>query len=152
MVEDKQSASNIEHKMHLDQHKITQFLQQYFPQSTQKCSIDHIAAHQVVVNYRVDDSDLRPGGTVSGPAMMTVADYAMYVAILSRIGLHALAVTTNLNINFLRKPTAGKNLKAECRLLKVGKHLVVGEVTVYSVGNAEAVAHVTATYSLPPQK
>lgn len=81
--------------------------------------------------------------------MMTVADYALYIAILGELGLVALAVTSNLNINFLRKPAAGRNLRGECRLMKVGKNLVVGEVWVYSEGVDDAVAHVTGTYSIP---
>lgn len=95
----------------------------------------------------VNESHLRPGGTVSGPAMMGLADAAMYLALLARIGLVALAVTTNFNINFLRKPTG--NLEAEARLLKLGKRLAVGEITIYSEGHDEAVAHATCTYSIP---
>jgi len=82
---------------------------------------------------------------------MEVADAAMYVTILSEIGLVALAVTTNLNINFLRKPSADSDVIAQCRLIKLGKRLVVGEVTLYSEGDEDPVAHVTATYSIPPR-
>ncbi len=92
---------------------------------------------------------LRPGGTVSGPTMMTLADTAMYVALLAMIGPVALAVTTSLNINFLRKP-APADVIARCRLLKLGKRLAVGEVTIYSEGADEPVAHATVTYSIPP--
>jgi uncharacterized protein (TIGR00369 family) len=91
---------------------------------------------------------LRPGGTVSGPTMMTFADVAMYVAILASIGWVPLAVTTQLNINFLRKP-ALVDLIAECRLLKLGKRLAVGDVAIYSEGHPEMVAHATSTYSIP---
>jgi uncharacterized protein (TIGR00369 family) len=91
---------------------------------------------------------LRPGGTISGPTMMELADFAMYVAVFSAVGPVPLAVTTNLNINFLRKPEA-RDLVAECRLLKLGKRLAVGEVTIRSDGSPEAVAHVTSTYSIP---
>ena len=91
---------------------------------------------------------MRPGGTVSGPTMMELADFAMYVAVFSAIGPQPLAVTTNLNINFLRKPTRA-DLIADARLMKVGKRLAVGEVTIYSEGTDEPVAHVTATYSIP---
>jgi uncharacterized protein (TIGR00369 family) len=93
---------------------------------------------------------VRPGGTVSGPTMMALADFAMYVAILAAIGPVALAVTTNLNINFLRKP-AQAGLVADVRLLKLGKRLAVGEVLLYSEGEDEPVAHVTSTYSIPPR-
>ena len=91
---------------------------------------------------------IRPGGTISGPTMMALADFAMYVGLLASIGPVPLAVTTNLNINFLRKPAA-RDLIAECRLLKLGKRLAVGEVTIGSEGMDEPVAHVTSTYSIP---
>ncbi|MEA2928253.1 MAG: hypothetical protein QOG38_681 [Hyphomicrobiales bacterium] len=92
---------------------------------------------------------LRPGGTISGPTMMAMTDFAMYVAILASIGPVPLAVTTNLNINFLRKP-AQRDLIAEARLMKLGKRLAVGEVLIWSDGEEEMVAHATSTYSIPP--
>ncbi|WP_051205919.1 PaaI family thioesterase [Oceanospirillum maris] len=104
-----------------------------------------------VMRLEVDDSHLRPGGTVSGPTMMALADICLYVAILGQIGPVALAVTTNLNINFLRKPQPAKALIAEGHLLKLGKRLAVGEISLYSEGDDEPVAHVTATYSIPPR-
>ena len=91
---------------------------------------------------------LRPGGTISGPAMFALADVALYVAILAQIGPVALAVTTSLNINFLRKP-GNADLIAECRLMKLGQRLAVGEVTLLSDGHSDAVAHATGTYSVP---
>ena len=96
---------------------------------------------------------MRPGGTISGPTMMALADFTMYVGILASMGPVPLAVTTNLNINFLRKPAA-RDLVAECRLLKLGKRLAVGEVILMSDGLmsdglVEPVAHVTSTYSIP---
>lgn len=98
--------------------------------------------------YAVDF--LRPGGTIAGPVLMALADYAMYAVTLSMVGRVALAVTTNLNINFLRRP-APRDVLAEARILKLGKRLAVSEVTLRSEGEAEAVAHVTGTYSLPPR-
>jgi len=93
---------------------------------------------------------LRPGGTIAGPTMMGLTDFAMYVAVLASVGPVPLAVTTNLNINFLRKP-AQKDLIAECKLIKLGRRLVVGEVQIRSEGEEdELVAHATATYSIPP--
>ena len=93
---------------------------------------------------------VRPGGTISGPTMMALADFSMYVAVLAAIGPVPLAVTINLNINFLRKP-GQRDLTAEARLLKLGQRLATGEVTIRSDGEAEPVAHVTSTYSIPPR-
>lgn len=92
---------------------------------------------------------LRPGGTISGATMMALADFAMYVAVLSAIGWVPLAVTTNLTINFLKKP-AGRDLIAQARLLKLGKRLAVGEIGIRSDGDDDLCAHVTSTYSIPP--
>ncbi|HUN46340.1 MAG TPA: PaaI family thioesterase [Stellaceae bacterium] len=98
--------------------------------------------------YRADW--LRPGGTISGPMLMGLADLAMYAVVMSAVGRIELAVTTNLNINFLRKP-APVDVIAEARMLKLGKRLAVGEVQLFSEGDPDMVAHVTATYSIPPQ-
>ncbi len=94
---------------------------------------------------------LRPGGTISGPTMMALTDFAMYVAILASVGPVPLAVTTNLNINFLRKP-AQRDLIGEARLMKLGRRLAVGEVLIYSDGEDDMVAHATSTYSIPPRE
>jgi uncharacterized protein (TIGR00369 family) len=93
---------------------------------------------------------LRPGGTISGTTMMQLADVSVYVAVLASIGWTPLAVTTSLNINFLKKP-APAALEAQCRLLKIGKRLAVGEVSIRSEGEEELVAHATSTYSIPPR-
>ncbi|MCA8966150.1 MAG: PaaI family thioesterase, partial [Planctomycetes bacterium] len=92
----------------------------------------------------------RPGGTVAGPVMMALADWAAYAAILAEIGIVPLAVTTSFNINFLRRPTPHAAVLAEARLLKLGRRLAVAEVDVRSEGEAAVVAHATATYSIPP--
>ena len=94
------------------------------------------------VRRAFSESSLRPGGTISGPTMMGLTDFAMYVAILASVGPVPLAVTTNLNINFLRKP-AQRDLIAEVRLIKLGKRLAVGEVEIYCDGEDEMVAHAT---------
>jgi uncharacterized protein (TIGR00369 family) len=101
------------------------------------------------VRRAFSEKSLRPGGTISGPTMMGLTDFAMYVAVLASIGPVPHAVTTNLNINFLRRP-AQKDLIAECKLIKLGKRLAVGEVQIYSVGDEDLVAHATTTYSIPP--
>ena len=114
-------------------------------------SIEHVEHGTARVRQAFHLNSLRPGGTISGPTMMALADFAMYVAVFSAVGAQPLAVTTNLNINFLRKP-AHADLIAQARLLKLGKRLVVGEVTIHSDGETEPVAHVTATYSVPPTR
>src|SRR5476649_2494343 len=102
-----------------------------------------------LLRQRYSDRMLRPGGTVSGPTLMALADCAMYVVLLSAIGPIGLAVTTNLNINFLRKGAPGQDVLAEARLLKLGKRLAVGEVNLRSGSSPDPIAHVTATYSIP---
>jgi uncharacterized protein (TIGR00369 family) len=101
------------------------------------------------IRRKFNSKSLRPGGTISGPTMMALTDFAMYVAVLASIGPVPLAVTTNLNINFLRKP-AQRDLIAECKLIKLGKRLAVGDVQIHSDGEDEMVAHATTTYSIPP--
>ena len=96
-------------------------------------------------------STVRPGGTVSGPTLMMLADVAMYVAVLATYGWVPLAVTTSLNINFLMKPTPAP-LDATCRLIKIGKRLAVGDVELWSEGASGMVAHATSTYSIPPSQ
>ena len=129
---------------------IREFMKESFPQA--KVEVLAVGDNSSTLRQQVDESHLRPGGTVSGPTLMGLADAALYVAILGEIGLVALAVTTNLNINFLRKPLADRALLAECRLIKLGKVLAVGEVTLYSEGQGEPVAHVTGTYSIPSRR
>ena len=123
------------------------FLLKEFPQN--KCTVDAIGDGTATVRHPIGQAELRPGGTVSGPVMMTVADVGLYVAILGKIGIVPLAVTTSLNFNFLRKPSADAAIIGECRLLKVGKSLAIGEVTLYSEGQPEPVAHAVGTYSIP---
>ena len=96
--------------------------------------------------------ELRPGGTVSGPVLMAVAAVALYVAILGEIGIVPLTVSTSLAINFLRKPAADRAIIGVATLMKVGKALVVGEVSLYSEGMDDPVAHVVGTYSIPPRR
>jgi uncharacterized protein (TIGR00369 family) len=127
---------------------LTAFLIAEFPQN--RCTLEEVDEDgSVVVAHPVGAAELRPGGTVSGPVMMTLADVALYLAILARIGIVPLAVTTNLSINFLRKPRADRRVVARCRLLKLGRALAVGEVYIYSEGEDEPVAHATGTYSIP---
>jgi uncharacterized protein (TIGR00369 family) len=135
----------------LNADEIAKLLTVEFPQAFYPgcgLSLERVDRGDVRVRRAFHEDHLRPGGTISGPTMMELADFAMYVAVFSAIGAQPLAVTTNLNINFLRKP-AQADLIADARLMKVGKRLAVGEVTIYSGDLAEPVAHVTATYSIP---
>jgi uncharacterized protein (TIGR00369 family) len=102
------------------------------------------------VRLPAGEAHIRPGGTLSGPAQMALADFAMYAALLGAIGEVPLAVTTSLNINFLQRPAPG-DLVADCRLIKLGKRLAVGDIMVHAEGSAEPVSHATATYSIPPR-
>jgi uncharacterized protein (TIGR00369 family) len=135
----------------LNADEIGKLLHEVFPQAFYEgCGLvlESVEYAWIRVRRRFQEHYLRPGGTISGPTMMELADFAMYVAVFSAIGNQPLAVTTNLNINFLRKP-AQADLIAEAKLMKVGKRLAVGEVTIFSDGSDEPVAHVTATYSIP---
>ena len=150
----KSPAKSVDKQPAMTAEDIAQLLATEFPQAFfQGCglSIERIGYGDVRVRRAYHEEHLRPGGTISGPTMMELADFAMYVAVFSAVGPQPLAVTTNLNINFLRKPAAA-DLIAEARLMKVGKRLAVGEVTIRSDGHNEPVAHVTSTYSIPQQK
>jgi acyl-coenzyme A thioesterase PaaI-like protein len=129
--------------------EIVDFLAREFPQS--KCVVEEVGDRSATVSHPIGPAQLRPGDTVSGPLLMAVADVALYVAILGTIGLVPLAVTTSLTINFLRKPSSRNPIVGVCRLMKVGRVLVVGEVALYSDRNEEMVAHAVGTYSIPPK-
>ena len=128
--------------------ELTDFFKREFPQALEKNSIEKITEKGAETLYRVDESVLRPGQTISGPTLMMVADLALYVAIMGQLGLVSMAVTTNMTINFFRRPNGTQNIKAICRLIKVGKTLVTGEVWLYSIDNDEPVAHVIGTYAI----
>ena len=106
----------------------------------------------VLLRLKVAERHLRPGGTVSGPSIFALADVAMYLAILSRIGPVALTVTTSCAVDFMRKPAAGRDLLGEARVLKLGRSLAVGDVMVFSEGLAEPVARASLTYAIPPKR
>jgi uncharacterized protein (TIGR00369 family) len=137
----------------LNADEIATLLHEVFPQAFYPgcgLSLERVDYGDVRVRRAFHEDHLRPGGTISGPTMMELADFAMYVAVFSAVGAQPLAVTTNLTINFLRKP-AQADLIADAKLMKVGKRLAVGEVAIYSAGSDQPVAHVTATYSIPQQ-
>ncbi len=126
------------------------FLAAEFPQS--KCLVTEVGNASATVVHPVGIAELRPGGTVSGPVLMTVADVALYAAILGEIGIVPLAVTTSLNVNFLRKPSADVAVVGVCKLIKLGRLLAVGEVALYSEGDERMVAHAVGTYAIPPKR
>ncbi|NRA53471.1 MAG: PaaI family thioesterase [Gammaproteobacteria bacterium] len=129
--------------------QLNHFFKNDFPQAD--IIVEQVGGKSATIRKRITEQHLRPGGTVSGPVLMEVADAALYVAILGELGLVAMAVTTNLNINFLRKPASDQDIIAQCTLIKVGKLLVIGEVSLYSEGLDEPVAHAVGTYAIPPK-
>ena len=132
----------------INKEKIIDFLAKEFPQN--KCTVEEIGKKTATIRHKIGIDELRPGGTVSGPVLMTVADVAIYVAVLGEIGIVPLAVTTSLTINFLRKPSPDDDIIGVCKIIKLGRSLAVGEVSLYSEGNEEPVAHAVGTYSIPP--
>jgi uncharacterized protein (TIGR00369 family) len=131
--------------------EVEAFLERDFPQihhGGRSYQVEAVGPLTARVRLAYHERHLRPGGTISGPAMMALADLTLYVAILANIGPVGLAVTTNLSFNFLRKP-GRSDLLAECRLLKLGKRLAMGEVKIRSDGEPEIVCHATGTYSIP---
>ncbi len=129
------------------QDEIEKFMAQAFPNSLFR--IVEASPKSATMRRPVTADDTRPGGTVSGPTLMGLADTALYVAIHATLGITPHAVTSNLNINFLRRPPASRDLLAVCKLLRVGRTLAVGEVSIFSEGEDEPVAHVVGSYALP---
>lgn len=140
--------------------EINAFFAAHFPQIAPDYVVEETGPMFARLRLRFSERRLRPGGTVSGPTMFELADVALYAAIIAQMGVGedsavahlsqgALSVTTNLNINFLRRPEPG-DLIADARLMKLGRRLAVGEAWLHGEGQAEPVAHATATYSIPP--
>lgn len=130
--------------------ELKELLKQTYPQSAGIGEIESLGARSARARHKFSDADLRPGGTVSGPVMMALADFTFYAALLASIGVKPLAVTTGLNINFLRKPTAA-DLIAEAEILRLGRRLAIGDVKIFSDGQPRPVAHAMVTYSLPQE-
>jgi uncharacterized protein (TIGR00369 family) len=135
--------------MKVSEKEIVEFLSREFPQGERFGKLACAGDGWAEMTLDINDGHLRPGGTVSGPSMMGLADVAVYAALLSRIGLVPLAVTSNLNIHFLRKPAAATMIIARARMFRVGRTSAVGEVYLYSEGKDEPVAHATLTYAIP---
>jgi uncharacterized protein (TIGR00369 family) len=140
------------HQPLLDALDLHAFLEREFPQVAGDFEILSVGPMRLELQLRPSDRHLRPGGTVSGPAMFSLADCAVYLAIISHVGPEALAVTTNASIDFMRKPASNQSLTADVKLLKLGRSLAVGDVSIRSAGADEIVARATLTYSRPPAK
>lgn len=138
--------------MQMDRAALTAFLKSDFAQVAEMFAIDAVEPMGVTVRLLHDERHLRPGGTVSGPAMFALADVAVYLAILAMVGPKALSVTTNCAIDFMRKPAAGVDLICKTRLLKLGRVLAVGDCLIYSDGMEAPVARASLTYSIPPER
>jgi acyl-coenzyme A thioesterase PaaI-like protein len=130
--------------------EIAAFIAKEFPQTW--VQVLDVGPMTATVAHEVGPNELRPGGTVSGPVMMATADVALYVAILGEIGIVPLTVTTSLSFNFMRKPSADRRIIGVCKLMKLGRTLAIGEVSIYSEGLPDMVAHAVGTYAIPPAK
>ncbi|MFL4470995.1 PaaI family thioesterase [Tateyamaria armeniaca] len=135
----------------MDAAEMNAFLGRVFLEVAGEFHVEEVSETGVVLRLLVQDRHLRPGGTVSGPAMFGLADVTAYMVTLAQIGPRALAVTTNCSIDFMRKPAAGVDLIAHGRLLKLGKQLSVSDVLIYSEGMDKPVARASLTYAIPPQ-
>lgn len=131
--------------------ELNAYLDEVFPQQRGRFRIETVEAMRVEVAMSPVEADLRPGGTVSGPTLFALADCAFYAAVLAMIGREPMTVTTNLAINFMRKPEP-RDLRCEARILKLGRTLAVGDVTIWCEGVAGAVAHASVTYAIPPRR
>ena len=138
--------------LQMDVAALNAFLGREFPQLTGQFAVEVAEEDRLIARLRVTEAHLRPGGTVSGPSMFALADVAVYCAVLSHIGPVALAVTTNASIDFMRKPAAGRDLRAECRVLKLGHSLAVAEAMIFSEGEPGPVARCSMTYAIPPAR
>lgn len=145
--------SHARHKPAFTRDELTAYLEEVFPEVMAQGNnmvVEEVGYGFCRIRLKFQPRQLRPGGTISGPTMMGLADFATFVAVLGALGKVPLAVTTSLNINFLKKPEA-YDMIAECRLFKIGKRLCVGEAMLHSEGEEDPVAHATATYSVPPR-
>lgn len=133
----------------MDKDALSQFLVTDFSQVKDMFTVEEVRDMGVTIRLIAGEQHLRPGGTVSGPAMFALADVSVYLAILAMIGPKALSVTTSCSMDFMRKPVAGVDLLCEVRLLKLGKQLAVGDCLIFSEGKPEPVARANMTYSIP---
>ena len=132
--------------------ELSKYVDEIFPQVKDDFEILEISEFGSRVRLKVTFRHLRPGNTVSGPAIFSLVDCTAYMAILAKLGKEALAVTTNCSIDFMRKPSGKTDLIANCEILKFGRSLVVADVKVYSEGSEKPVSRASITYSIPPKK
>jgi len=131
--------------------ELTTLLAEIFPQVAADFRIEELSEDHIQMRLLVQGRHLRPGGTVSGPSLFALADVSLYAMLMARVGPKALAVTTSASIDFMRKPAAGQEVLADCKLLKLGRVLVVGDVLMRSEGSDKVVARASMTYSIPPE-
>jgi uncharacterized protein (TIGR00369 family) len=136
----------------MDRAALERFLSTSFPQVVEDFVIEEVSPMAIRVRMPISQRNLRPGGTVSGPSLFSLADVSIYLSILSMIGPEALAVTTNASVDFMRKPKGNADLLSEGRLLKLGRVLAVGDVLIRSEGDEAPVARASLTYSIPPKR
>jgi uncharacterized protein (TIGR00369 family) len=149
-MSNKQSVTN-----RLDAQRVEALIDARFPQihaAGRILTIEHVGPQGTRVRMKLDERNTRPGGTMSGAAMFTLADFSVYVAVIGALGERGVdAVTTNMSINFLAKPEA-RDMIADVRLIRIGRRLAVAEVELRSEGAAEMVAHAVASYAVPPEE
>ena len=136
----------------MDAEALTAFMAEAFAQVADDYTVVSATEEALTLALNAGPQHLRPGGTVSGPTLFALADVAMYLAVLSRIGPEALAVTTNVAIDFMRKPPAGARLTCTARVLKLGRALAVGDALIVAEGLNGPVARAGLTYSIPPKR
>ncbi len=139
-------------RVNMSVQEVADFIDREFPEANyhgETYRVEQVGEERSRIRLIYHERHLRPGGTIAGPSMMALADMAAYVAVLGSIGPVALAVTSNLSINFLRKPDQ-TDLIAEAEIIKLGKRLAVTDIRIHSAGNQDLVAQVSATYSIPP--
>ena len=133
----------------LDAREVIEYLDEIWPGVTDTLIVEAVTDRHARVRMVVPPQQLRPGGIVSGPTLMSLADTAVWVAVLGVIGRVAMAVTADLTMHFLRPAPPG-DVIGEARLYKVGRRLATGDVLVYAAGDPEPVAHAVVTYAIPP--
>ncbi len=138
-------------ELKLNADEVFAYLEEVFPAVRGRFSVLELEPMRALLRRETGPADIRPGGTVSGPAMFETADCGFYVVLMAMIGREALTVTTNATINFLNKPEPAA-LICEARILKLGKLLATGDATIWSEGGTRPVAHATLTYAIPPAR